>query len=236
MAAFCFYAFILCKKMLKGFPVTEENLKISGFPISGSLSGYCSVALSQLPSKDLETLRRIAEFLVSHQKKSEALVASCIGGKYPNYTMSLAEILSMRGLKVLTVDCVFDQVVHADDMPGLWQYLNHPTMELPLRRHLMFDHLPSGGTSRHAAELIGSTKFSSFLARVKQKYDMILLFSSADATTAEGHAFLPIVDSIIVTVQQEKKDELLVYVDWAEKKGTKCATFVYTQMNSKVGF
>jgi hypothetical protein len=56
---------------------------------------------------------------------------------------------------------------------------------------------------------------------------MVLLFSSADATTAEGHAFLPIVDAMIVTVQQEQKDELLVYVDWAEKKGENCATFVY---------
>lgn len=234
MAAFCFYAFLFCKRMLKGFPVTEENLKVSGFPISGALSGNCNVDLSQLSSQDLETLRCIAAFLVSHQKKAEALVASCIGGKYPNYTNSLAELLSMRGLKVLVVHCVFDQVVHADAMPGLWQYLNHPTMELPIKRNLMFDHLPSGGTTRHATELIGSEKFLSFLAKVKQKYDIVLIFSSADATATEGHAFLPIADAAIVTVQQERKDQLLVYVDWAEKKGTTCVSFVYTETTSKV--
>jgi tyrosine-protein kinase Etk/Wzc len=229
LAALCFYCVILCKNMLKGFRVTEENLKVSGFPISGSLSRYCNASLSELHSKDLEALRRIALFLVAQSKTSEGLVASFIGGNYPNYTMALAELLSMRGLRVLTVCCVFDQVVHAEDMPGLWQYLNDHTIDLPLRRNLMFDHLPSGGTTRHAAELIGSSKFSSFLAKMKQRYDVILLFSSADAATAEGHAILPIADAVIVTVQQEKKDELLVYVDWASKKGTDCATFVYVE-------
>jgi tyrosine-protein kinase Etk/Wzc len=235
LAAICFYAVIFCKKMLKGFPVTEENLKVSGFPICGSLSRYCNVNLSELQSKDLETLRRIAEFLVSDPKKSEAFVVSCIGGKYPNYAMSLAEILSMRGLKILVVNCIFDQVVHSDDMPGLWQYLNSPPMDLPFKRNSMFDYLPSGGTTRHAAELVGSAKFSNFLSRVKQKYDIVLLFSSADASTAEGHAFLPISDSIIVAVQQEQKKELVVYVDWAEKKGTNCATFVYIDETASFG-
>jgi tyrosine-protein kinase Etk/Wzc len=227
LAAICFYSGIFCKRLLKGFPVTEENLKTSGFPISGSLSRYCNANLSELPSKDLETLRCIGEFLVSRPKKSEALIASCISGKYPNYTMSLAEILSMRGLKILAVNCVFDQVVRPDEMPGLWQYLNNPMLDLPLKRNLMFDYLPSGGTTRHTVELIGSAKFANFLSQIKQKYDIVLLFSSANASTAEGHAFLPISDSIIVAVQQEQKEELVVYVDWAEKKGTNCTTFVY---------
>src|SRR5262249_41918836 len=100
---------------------------------------------------------------------------------------------------------------------------------LPLRRTLMFDHLPCGGTTRHAAEFIGNAKFTGFLSRMKQKYDLILLFSSADATSAEGHAFLPISDAVIVTAQQEKKDELLVYMDWASKKGSSCATIVYAE-------
>ena len=50
---------------------------------------------------DLETLRHVAEFLCYHLKSSEALIAVCIGGKYPDYSKGLAEMLSMRGLKVL---------------------------------------------------------------------------------------------------------------------------------------
>jgi hypothetical protein len=223
----CAFASIFCKNMLRGFPVTEENLKVAGFPISGSLSRYCNTHLSQISSADLETLRQMAEFLVSRDKKEGALVATCIGGKHPNYTLSLAELLSMRGLKLFVIDCVFDAVVHTDDQPGLWQYLNDQLVDLPIRRRLMFDHLPSGGTTRHAVELIGSLKFSSFLSQMKQKYDIILLFSRADATGAEGHAFLSLSDRVIVTVQREKKDELVAYLDWARKKEVDSTTFVY---------
>ncbi len=223
----CAFASIFCKNMLRGFPVTEENLKVAGFPISGSLSRYCNTHLSQISSADLETLRQMAEFLVSRDKKEGALVATCIGGKHPNYTLSLAELLSMRGLKLCVIDCVFDAVVHTDDQPGIWQYLNDQVVDLPIRRHVMFDHLPSGGTTRHAVELIGSLKFSSFLSQMKQKYDIILLFSRADATGAEGHAFLPLSDRVIVTVQREKKDELVAYLDWARKKEVDSTTFVY---------
>lgn len=233
-AALGFYGFVFSRNLMKGFPVSVENLKISGFPIGGSLSRYCNAGFSQLCAEDLETLRRLAEFLVSHSKKSnassaiplEGSVAACIGGNYPNYVLSLAEILAMRGLKVLYVNCAFDQV-HAENMPGLYQYLDNPSMDIPFRRHLTFDLLPSGGMTRHATELIGSAKFWNFLSQMKQKYDIVLLYSSAGAKVAEGHAFLHVSDSIIVTVQQEKKDELLPYVDWAKRKEANCATFVY---------
>ncbi len=228
-AALAYYVYLFCKNLLKGFPVTEENLKVSGFPTTGSFSKHCNAKLQEISSQDLETMRRIVEFLLSQPKKGGGAVATCIGGKYPKYTLPLAELLAMRGLKVLAIDCVFDQVVHEDDMPGLWQYLNNPSLDLPIRHSLMFDHLPSGGTTRHAAEFIGNAKFTGFISRIKQRYDLILLFSSADATTAEGHAFLPISDSVIVTAQQEQKDELLVYLNWANKKEANCATFVYSE-------
>jgi hypothetical protein len=226
-AAFVCYSVLFCKSLFKGFPVSEENLKISGFPTCGSLSSHCSVNLGQLPPNDLETLRRIATFLATQPKKHEALMASCIGGRHPNYTHSLAEILALRGIRVLAVNCAFDQVVHPDDMPGLWQYLQDPLLDLPLRRNLMFDFLPCGGSTRQSAETISSTKFSSFLNNVKHKYDVVLLYSSADAYTSDGYAFLPLSDAMIVSVQKEQKDELLVYLDWAAKKGAPCATFVY---------
>jgi tyrosine-protein kinase Etk/Wzc len=224
-----YYGYLFCKTLLKGFPASPENLKVSGFPLSGSFSQACHTHLQGLPSSDLETMRRIVEFLLAQPKRSGACVAACIGGKYPKYTLSLAELLSMRGMKVLAVDCVFDQAVQPDETPGIWQYLNNPALDLPLRHTLMFDHLPSGGTTRHAAEFIGGPKFASFISRMKQNYDFILLFSSADAASAEGHAFLAISDAAIVTAQQERKDELHVYVDWANKKGAPCATFVYVE-------
>ncbi len=222
-----YYGYLFCKTLLKGFPASPENLKVSGFPLSGSFSQACHTHLQGLPSNDLETMRRIGEFLLAQPRIAGACVAACIGGKYPKYTLSLAELLSMRGMKVLAIDCVFDQVVQPDETPGIWQYLNNHAHDLPLRRTLMFDHLPSGGTTRHAAEFIGGPKFAGFISRMKQNYDFILLFSSADSASAEGHAFLAISDAVVVTAQQERKDELLVYVDWANRKGINCATLVY---------
>ena len=155
---------------------------------------------------DLETLRHIAEFLSSHLKAGEALNTVCIGGKYPDYSKGLAEMLSMRGLRVLVVQYVFDQVVHSDQTPGLWQYINGEVETPPIRHRLSYDYLPSGGTTRHGAEFISNPKFLSLLSEVKHKYDVVLLFSSADAAKAEGLAHLKIADVAIITVQQEKKE------------------------------
>lgn len=226
--ALCYFL-LLCKALLKGLPATQDNLKLSGFPVAGSLSRYCNTNLSQMKEADLETLRHTAELLCSHLRKQEALTAVCIGGKYPDYSKGLAELLAMRGLKVLVVQYVFNQVVHPDQMPGLWQYLQGQTEALPVRHHSNYDFLPSGGTTRHSAELMCSPRFLSMLSQVKQKYDVILLFNSADAAKAEGLACLKIADIAIVTAGQEKKEELSAYCDWASKKATPCTTFVCSE-------
>lgn len=227
-AAGCYF-FLFCKALLRGLPVTEDNLKLSGFRVAGSLSRYCTTNLSQMKESDLETLRHNAEFLSSHLKKHEAVTAALIGGKYPDYSSGLAELLSMRGLKVLVINYVFDRVVHSDQMPGLWQFIQGQTPTPPIRHYLRYDFLPSGGTTRHGAEYVSSPQFLDLLSQVKQKYDVILVFSSADAAKAEGFALLKIADAALVTVQQERKEELFAYCDWSSKKGTAAATFVYAE-------
>lgn len=224
-----FYFVQLCRTLLKGLPVAPENLKLSGFPVSGSLDRYCNTGLSQMKETDLETLRHVAEFLSSHLKSSEALNAVCIGGKYFDYSKGLAEMLAMRGLKVLVIQYVFDQVVHTEETPGLWQYINGQVEILPIRHQLTYDYLPSGGTTRHAAEFVSNPKFLSLLSEVKHKYDVVLLFSSADAAKAEGLAHLKIADAAVITVQQEKKEELFAYCEWSQKKGADCTTFIYAE-------
>lgn len=227
-AAGCYF-FLFCKALLKGLPVSEDNLKLSGFPVAGALSRYCSTNLSQMKESDLETLRHNAEFLSSHLKKHEAMTAVLIGGQYPDYSSGLAELLSMRGLKVLVIHYVFDRVVHSDQMPGLWQFIQGQTSTPPIRHHLRYDYLPSGGTTRHGAEYVSDPQFLDLLSQVKQKYDVVLVFSSADAAKAEGVALLKIADAALVTVQQERKEELFAYCDWSSKKGTAAATFVYAE-------
>lgn len=229
MAGVCCYLLIFTKSLYEGLPASDETLKLSGFPVSGKLSQYCNTNLAQMQENDLETLRHSAEFIASRPKGIEAVMAVCIGGKYPDYSQPLAELLSMRGLKTLVVQCTFDKVVHPDEVPGLWQYLHHETPDLPLRKSLTHDFLPSGGTSRHGAEIVSGVDFQSLLSRLKQNYDVVILYSSADAAKAEGTSLLKLADVALITVQQETKDELAVYYAWAEQKGSDSATFIYAE-------
>ncbi len=218
---FFYYFGILCKNLLKGLPVSYENLKLSGFPVSGVLSPNCNSPLSQVRSDDLETLRTLTEFLTDRIKPDGALIAACIGGKYPDYSAPLAELLAMRGLKVLNVHCVFDAVVHPESIPGLWQYLKGETDQLPIRRRTAYDFIPSGSATRHGPEFLSSPAFRQFLSRVREQYDVVLIYSSADPDKSDGTALLKISDAALVTVQKELKDGLLAYL---EKKPV---TFVY---------
>ena len=209
LASAFYYFLILSRQMLRGFPVTEENLKIAGFPVSGALS---------LQGENLETMRHAAEFLLSLSKKNMA--CACIGGNDPS---SLAEILTLRGYRVLIIDCLFERV----DSPGLWTYLENREGQLPIRQEQKWDRLSSGIATRHSAELIGSQAFSRFLSEIKQKYDVVLLYSAAKASSSEARSFFSVCDAFVVTVQQETKEELLPYL----KEKPDCCTFIPLKEN-----
>jgi hypothetical protein len=229
IGALGFYFLILCRTLLRGLPVSYQNLKLSGLPVSGSFSRYCDTNLEQMRESDLETLRHTAEFLSCHLKKGEALTVVGIGGKHPDYSKGLAEILALRGIKTLIIRYKFDQVVHPEDQPGLWQYLNGTLNQVPIRSGSHYDYLPSGGTTRHASDLVSCPKLIELLCDLKKKYDLIFLQTSADAAKAEGLAYLKIADAAVVSVQQEVKEDLAVFCDWARKKGKDCATFIYVE-------
>lgn len=211
------------RALCRGLPVSEETLKMFGFRVGGTLSPHCNTHLADVRDTDLETLRRLAESLLNGGGPT---IAVCIGGKYPDYSLALAELLSLRGLKILVIQGVFDQSLYPNAIPGLWQYLQGQTKDLPLNRHLTCDILPSGTTSRHGTELLCSTAFQNLLTAVKHNYDVVLVFSSADAASAEGYSLLKMADAAIITVQQEKKEDIAVYNEWALQKRADCATFV----------
>jgi hypothetical protein len=230
LAAGCCYLLVFCRALCRGFPVSEKILGILGFQASGTLSRDSNTPLAQMGSKDLETLRRTASFL----ETKGPLTAVCIGGNHPDYSLSLAELLAMRGRKTLVIQCAFDQKIDSgtdsEGIPGLWQYLQCQETALPLQCHSTYDVLPAGGTLRHGLELISGPRFQHLLAEVKGKYDVVLLSSNAGAVSAEGHALLSLADRAIITVQQEKREELAVYQEWVQQKeGSPCATFLFAE-------
>jgi hypothetical protein len=227
-SAGCYLA-LFSRSLLKGLPVSLETLRLLGFPVSGALSKFCHVPLSQMHGEDLETLRHMVNRILCKRPQQQGLLALYLKGRHPDVSFPLAELLALRGLRVIVVQAVFDRTVRPEEMPGLWQYVHEEISEIPLRHKGAFDLLQSGGTSRYALEILSSPKAQSLLEELKRRYDVVLLCARADPTKMEGISLLKCADVALITVQQEKKEDLAIYSSWAQQKGGECATFVYAE-------
>lgn len=226
VSAGCYFVALFGKGVFQGLPASAETLKLCGFPVSGKMSPYCSVSLSEQRDRDLDVLRHLSEFVISHVKHSEALIALSIRGNNPNFTSPLAELLSIKGLKPLIIRCGFNQVVRPEETPGQWQYLQGLITELPIRREGIYDYIHCGGTSRHGLDLLTSPKFYEALSALKKNYDIILLDTTAHPAAMEAISLLKIANVAIITVQQETQDQLDVYLTWSQQNSIPKATFV----------
>ncbi|MBS0620709.1 MAG: hypothetical protein JSS61_04550 [Verrucomicrobia bacterium] len=193
-----FYAF--CRYLIRGFPLTLQQLKILGYRTCGTLSASSGTRLAELGTKDISSLREAANFLAPHRKVDRALVVGLVTGFYPDYSRSFAELLNMRGWKVLLIDYVFDGVVSSG--VGLWQILQGETTELPIRKEGSVEFLPSGGTTCYAQEWAAHPLFLNMLERMKSHYDCILLRSRDP---------LPLADIQLISVQKETQREIAQY-------------------------
>ena len=222
LGAFGSYFFNLSRSLIKGMPVSHETMALSGFNSCGPLSFYCHAPLDQLSHPDLETMRRLAQFLLNQKGTCCAI----IGGKHPDFSATLAQLLAMQQYRILVVHYVFDKPVHPSDIPGLWHYLHREVPDCPVRHQSSYDFLPSGGTSRHAVEMLSNPKLKTFLASAKEHYDLILFYSSAQPTDVEGQALLNIADSAIIATKEEKKEDLFPYRNWSAARQKECVAFV----------
>ncbi|MBS0653807.1 MAG: hypothetical protein JSR39_09845 [Verrucomicrobia bacterium] len=224
LGAFGCYFFYLSRSLVKGMPVSHEMFLSSGLNSCGPLSTYCHATVDQISHTDLETLRRLSQFLLNLKQKG--ICCTIIGGKNPDFSSTLAQLLSMQQCRVLVVQYVFDKPVHPEDAPGLWQYLQGEVQSCPIRKQLSFDFVPSGGTTRHSVELLSNPKLSAFLTSAKSQYDVVLFYSSAEPADVEGQALLNIADAAIIAANAEKKEDFFLYDAWAAGKQKECVAFV----------
>lgn len=217
------FGFYLCRGLLQGLPVSADSLKLHRCPLAGTISPGAESSLEQLNSADLETLRRGASLISSAPK---GVLAALVGGEHPDYSANLAELLSLKGLKVLVIQCGFRGMVPPDHIPGLRQYLEGKISEYPVYKEGGYDILPTGGSSRHSMELLGRPVFHTLLQEVRQRYDVVLLFSRAPAASAEAQFLLKQADVALVSVSEETIDELAPYREWAAKQSEERLSFV----------
>ena len=223
LAALAAYLAYLFHNMATGMPVSLEMLQLLGIKSCGELTADANCSFEKLSDKNLETLRRTATFLAGQNASGRGVVGALICGKNSDFSRNLAELLSMQGKRVLAVQCVFDA---ATPSPGLWQYLSGEVASCPIQKQINYDYLPMGGSTRHGVEMLHNPKFLAFLSAMKERYEYVLLFSSASPVMSEAHAFLALSDAILVAASEEKQEEILLYRAWADKKNKDCVAFV----------
>jgi len=231
--AFVSSTWVLIQTFSKGLHTSKENLILSGYHVAGTLSRRDSlVTLNALSNKALDTVRRLLalftptksqDFISSNSALTKTILLLQNNG--PNYTTIMAELLSKKGLKVLTIDLCFEE--NSDPkILGLLQFLNKQTQEPAIIHEKSFDKIISGGICRHAAESMSSKMFQEMLDKFANEYDYLLLTCRMPLNSAEAESFLEIYTNIVVTVSNESKDQLKPYLNFANKDGHKTSFII----------
>jgi hypothetical protein len=205
-----FYLYFLFQGLFRGLPASLDHLKLAGSYTCGPLSTSCDAPLSDLPMKDLETLRHFASFLIE-RKTSQGIATAILGERNPDFSRNLAAILALRGEKSVIVDCNFDKVVLREEVPGLWHYLTDQMETAQIRTSQGVDFIPSGGTTSLATELFTKPRFSALIAQLKERYSCVLLVSRAPLDATEAEELVKHADTTLVTVCEEALDALTPY-------------------------
>lgn len=196
------------RSIATGFPVTAENLKLSGLHVSGRLLQLDSE--KPLADTDLETLRKLSIFLEStpHLHANQGRIASLIlESDGPDYAHYLSMLLTKKGHKILLIPLAFHQPVN-DSANGLLQYLEGKIERPEIVKTEVGDLIPSGGISRFAHELIGSFRFQNFISELQAEYDWILISSSASIASAEAEALCHFSETSIITITNQTWEDI----------------------------
>ncbi len=215
------FCYLLARHVVRGFPLSFEMLQALQVPLAGKVSDICDGPFVKIQeSADLESLRKMALGV------AKAKVVALIGGQGPDYSYALAEMLGQMSCKSILLRCDFLSKYQADPSPGLIQLWKLEIQEVPIRRERGVDLIASGGFSSFGMEVVHSAPFLQLLERLKKEYAVVLMFSRAPLTAAESFAALQVSDYAIVTVQNERTEELTQFVRWGYDEGRWRVTFV----------
>jgi len=213
LAGFAVFFRLFFQRVLKGFPLSRENLRAMRYPVLGAISPFCDgPAADPLSGSDLETLRQISLFLDTSPKGK---VVGIIEGKGPDYSYALAEHFARTSLRTLVVRCDFNVKFRPQDLPGLLQIWKQESSDPFIRRRQGYDYLTSGGHTPYGAEVIRSHHFQELLERFKKDYDFVLLVFRSPLNCVESLSPLSLCDRAIVTVLGEPTEQLTPFIDWA---------------------
>ncbi len=220
---FPFFVFSLAfiRRLLKGFPITDEKIKALRLPFLGRISPLCDGKLLETPTgPDLELLRNMALFFEG------AKVVGLIGGRGPDYSYALSENLARRHAKSIIIRCDFLAKSRKEDAPGIFQIWKGEIGELPIRHDNGFDWITAGGYTPFGTEIVQSQTFHELISFAKKKYDWVFLLFRSPLSSVESQAALRLCDKAIVTLSEEQIEELTPFIHWGYDGDNSRITFI----------
>jgi uncharacterized protein involved in exopolysaccharide biosynthesis len=195
------YLFFLIQAFFRGLPASLATLRLMGATTAGLIAEEGS-------------LRNIAFFLLEQKPTTVALVSE----QELSCCFRLAKILAFQHHKTLFIDCNFNA-------PGLWQYLQEPASQLPIRHEEDYDVVSAGEATSHGMDILASARFRGVLADLSSRYDFIFLLKQAPLASLEALQLLSLARAAVIITSEESPATLRPYLQWSRQKETICALF-----------
>ena len=217
---------LFTRTLIKGIPASVDNVGMAAMHVSGFITpfqGDEKSATAPLLNNDLDTLRRlIAHYEITAAKTVELLILS---GNGPDFSNTLAKLLSKKGLRVLKLQLNFKTGV---EEPGLLQYLEG-TLDFPPIEHMNgFDLITSGGTSRYSEELLRSQRFMGLLNSLKPSYDWIIAVTALKVTDAEAENLAKMFTALACVITDETLPKVMAFNSTLDEKHQKALSLLFT--------
>lgn len=204
------FASTFIRRLYHGFPLSLEKLHALRLPVVGVFGR----------NPDLEVLRRIALFSAGGH------VIGLIQGQGPDYSCALGENLARASVRSIFLRCDFLYKLRQDEGPGLLQMWQGDIDAPPIHSKNGFDTVVAGGYTPFGAEILQSARFRAYVTRLKSQYQQVYLLLRTPLAAAESLALLPLCDKAVVTVIEEKTEELTPFTLWAYHEDNCRLTFV----------
>ncbi|AST58627.1 tyrosine protein kinase [Thermoanaerobacterium thermosaccharolyticum] len=167
-------------------------------------------------SEAFRSLRTNLQFTSVDKKVKSILITSSLPNEGKSTIIkNLAYALAMTGVKVIVVDCdlrnpTVHQMFKIPNMGGLTNIIvEDDRYEKYVISDKEFDNLgiiTSGPIPPNPSELIGSNRMKSFLNKLKENYDYVLLDAPPVLLVTDPTVLAPVVDGVILVIQANKTE------------------------------
>lgn len=223
-------SFLFTRTMIRGIPASLDNLSLANFHTSGSLTPFHGDEQTATPpffDTDLNTFRRlIAHFENLSIDPRESKTVLILKGKGPDFSNTLAKLLSKKGQKTVKLQLGFKTASSETAGPGLLQYLEGAVDQPEIQSLDGFDLIPAGGVSRYSEELLRSPRFNTLLNNLRSSYTWILGVSPASIPSAEAENLARLFDGTVVVFTDETLPDLIAFSKTLDEAKREALTFV----------